>query len=118
MDEEGLHEVPVGQPGELWCKAPNVMKGYWGKPEETHKIITLDGWLMTGDIAYADAEGKYVIVDRKKVSATSPILNGGADFSRQELIKVKGNQVAPAELEALLLEHPAIEDAAVIGIKW
>ncbi|KAK5054520.1 hypothetical protein LTR84_001411 [Exophiala bonariae] len=100
MDDEGLKEVIPGQAGELWCKTPTMMKGYWGKPEETAKVVTPDGWLKTGDIAFADGNGKYVIIDRKK-----------------ELIKVKGNQVAPAELEALLLEHPDILDAAVIGIE-
>lgn len=68
MDDEGLEEVPSGRPGELWCKTPNMMKGYWGKPEETAKVITRDGWMKTGDIAFADGTGKYVIVDRKKVN--------------------------------------------------
>ncbi|KAF2102712.1 putative 4-coumarate-CoA ligase [Rhizodiscina lignyota] len=98
VDEDGIHEVPEGERGEVWVKAPNVMKGYWGKPEATKETITEDGWLKTGDIAYVE-KGKFFIVDRKK-----------------ELIKVKGNQVAPAELEALLLDHPAISDVAVIGV--
>ena len=85
--------------GELWVRAPNVMKGYWKKPEATAATVTKDGWLKTGDICYIDEKGRFFIVDRKK-----------------ELIKVKGNQVAPAELEALLLEHPAVQDAAVIGV--
>ena len=71
---------------------------YWKNPKATEETLTEDGWLKTGDIAYVDQEGCFFIVDRKK-----------------ELIKVKGNQVAPAELEALLLEHPAIADVAVIG---
>jgi len=75
------------------------MKGYWGNPKATAETLTPDGWLKTGDIAYVDDAGKFFIVDRKK-----------------ELIKVKGNQVAPAELEALLLEHPAVADVAVIGM--
>ncbi|KAK8162184.1 putative 4-coumarate-CoA ligase [Phyllosticta citrichinensis] len=98
VDEAG-NEVAQGERGEIWVHAPQVMKGYWNKPEATAETLTADGWLKTGDIAYADAEGYLFIVDRKK-----------------ELIKVKGNQVAPAELEALLLDHPAIADVAVIGV--
>ena len=102
MAEDGLSEITGRGPdarGELWVRAPNIMKGYWNKPEATKDTLTPDGWLKTGDIAYVDEEGKFYIVDRKK-----------------ELIKVKGNQVAPAELEGLLLEHPAVADAAVIGV--
>ncbi|CAI7578608.1 unnamed protein product [Penicillium discolor] len=85
--------------GELWIRAPNVMKGYWRNEKATKETKTADGWLLTGDIAFVDDDGKIHVVDRMK-----------------ELIKVKGNQVAPAELEALLLEHPAISDVAVIGV--
>ncbi|KAL2357169.1 putative 4-coumarate-CoA ligase [Cryomyces antarcticus] len=99
MTDDGLTEVPQGERGELWVRAPNIMKGYWNKPEATKETLTEDGWLKTGDVAYVDKYGKFFIVDRKK-----------------ELIKVKGIQVAPAELEALLLDHPAIADAAVIGV--
>ncbi|KAK5673902.1 hypothetical protein LTS12_029666 [Elasticomyces elasticus] len=77
------------------------MKGYWRNPKATQETKTEDGWLRTGDIAYIDDNGKFYIVDRIK-----------------ELIKVKGNQVAPAELEAVLLDHPAIADAAVIGVPF
>jgi len=98
-DEEGKIEVPQGERGEVWVRAPNVMKGYWNKPEATRETLTEDGWLKTGDIAYVDKDGNFFIVDRKK-----------------ELIKVKGLQVAPAELEALLLDHPDVQDAAVIGV--
>jgi len=97
VDDNG-NEVKQGERGEIWVKGPNVMKGYWKKPEATRDTITPDGWLQTGDIAWCDENGRFFVVDRKK-----------------ELIKVKGNQVAPAELEALLLDHPAIADAAVIG---
>ncbi|KAL9081302.1 MAG: hypothetical protein Q9157_000157 [Trypethelium eluteriae] len=97
MSDDETNEVPLGQRGELWIRAPNVMKGYWRKPEATTATKTSDGWLKTGDMAFVD-NGKFFIVDRKK-----------------ELIKVRGNQVAPAELEALLLEHPEVADAAVIG---
>lgn len=92
--------------GELWAAGPNIMKGYWRKPKATEETFappsaSSDGerWLRTGDVAYVDEKGMFYIVDRIK-----------------ELIKVKGNQVAPAELEALLLQHQAIQDAAVIGV--
>jgi acyl-CoA synthetase (AMP-forming)/AMP-acid ligase II len=74
------------------------MKGYLNRPAATRATITPDGWLRTGDIGYADQDGYLFVVDRLK-----------------ELIKYKGMQVAPAELEALLLTHPAVADAAVIG---
>ncbi|KIX99137.1 uncharacterized protein Z520_04713 [Fonsecaea multimorphosa CBS 102226] len=102
MTEDGGSEITsrgASAVGELWCRGPNVMKGYWRNPKATAETLTPDGWLKTGDIAYVDDEMCFFIVDRKK-----------------ELIKVKGNQVAPAELEALLLEHPGIADAAVIGM--
>ena len=79
MDDEGLKELPRGQSGELWCKTPTMMKGYWGKPEETAKVITPDGWLKTGDIAFADRQGKYVIIDRKKVRRFKRIGPGSQD---------------------------------------
>ncbi|KAK2871798.1 hypothetical protein FQN49_002822 [Arthroderma sp. PD_2] len=99
MAEDGVTELGRNQRGEIWVRGPNVMKGYWGRPEATWETLTEDGWLKTGDIGYVTDEGKFFIVDRKK-----------------ELIKVKGNQVAPAELEGVLLDHPAVADAAVIGI--
>ncbi|KAK1146477.1 hypothetical protein N8T08_002906 [Aspergillus melleus] len=99
MADDGVTELGRNQRGELWVRGQNVMKGYWRNPEATRETKTSDGWLKTGDIAFVDDEGKFHVVDRKK-----------------ELIKVKGNQVAPAELEALLLEHSAVADAAVIGV--
>jgi acyl-CoA synthetase (AMP-forming)/AMP-acid ligase II len=99
LDDEGKVEAKQGERGEVWVRAPNVMKGYWNKPEATRETLTKDGWLKTGDVAYVDKDGNFFIVDRKK-----------------ELIKVKGLQVAPAELEALLLDHPDVQDAAVIGV--
>ncbi|USP78153.1 transcription factor mbp1 [Curvularia clavata] len=100
LDDEGKIEAPRGERGEIWIRGPNVMKGYWKKPGPTAETLTKDGWLKTGDVAYADENDHLYIVDRKK-----------------ELIKVKGLQVAPAELEALLLDHPQVQDAAVIGVK-
>ncbi|NUM44418.1 MAG: 4-coumarate--CoA ligase family protein [Anaerolineales bacterium] len=85
--------------GEVWLRGPQVMKGYLNNPQATAMTIDSDGWLHTGDIGYADDESYFYIVDRVK-----------------ELIKYKGMQVAPAELEAILLTHPAIADAAVIPI--
>ncbi|MGW0023345.1 AMP-binding protein [Rhodococcus sp. NPDC003383] len=89
----------VSEPGELWCKGPNIMVGYLGNPEATAETLDADGYLHTGDIATVDGHGVVTIVDRLK-----------------ELIKYKGYQVPPAELEALLLTHPQIADAAVIGV--
>ena len=99
LDDAGNVEAPEGERGEIWVRGPNVMKGYWKKPEATAETLTADGWLKTGDVAYVDKEGHFFIVDRKK-----------------ELIKVKGLQVAPAELEAILLDHAEVQDAAVIGV--
>jgi acyl-CoA synthetase (AMP-forming)/AMP-acid ligase II len=98
IDLDSGDEVPTGDRGELCIRGPQVMKGYLNDPEATASMIDQDGWLYTGDIAVVDDEGYFSIVDRVK-----------------ELIKYKGFQVAPAELEALLLEHPQITDAAVIG---
>jgi acyl-CoA synthetase (AMP-forming)/AMP-acid ligase II len=87
-----------GEDGELWIRGPQVMAGYLNNPAATAATLDADGWLHTGDIAHFDADGYLYIVDRLK-----------------ELIKYKGFQVPPAELEALLLTHPAVADAAVIG---
>jgi acyl-CoA synthetase (AMP-forming)/AMP-acid ligase II len=93
----GLDAGP-GQPGELLIRTPAAMRGYLNNPEATAVTIDADGWLHTGDVAVADREGWFTIVDRVK-----------------ELIKYKGSQVAPAALEDILLTHPAVADAAVIG---
>ncbi len=88
------------RPGELWVRGPNVMLGYLGRPDATAEMLDADGYLHTGDVAVYHAEGYFSIVDRVK-----------------ELIKYHGYQIAPAELEALLLSHPAVIDAAVIGVR-
>lgn len=88
-----------GEEGEVRVRGPQVMKGYFKNPGATRAMITEDGWLRTGDIGRCDEDGYLTIVDRAK-----------------EMIKYKGFQVAPAELEAVLLRHPAIADAAVIGV--
>jgi acyl-CoA synthetase (AMP-forming)/AMP-acid ligase II len=85
--------------GEIWIRGPQIMKGYFNAEEATREAIDADGWLHTGDIAKVNGQGNFFIVDRMK-----------------ELIKYKGFQVAPAELEALLLTHPAVADVAVIPI--
>ena len=95
--ETGERDLPPGELGELLVRGPQVMKGYYRQPEATAEVITPDGWFHTGDIASMDEDGYVRVVDRKK-----------------ELIKYKGFQVAPAELEGLLLEHPGVADAAVI----
>ncbi|KKY19534.1 putative 4-coumarate- ligase [Diplodia seriata] len=98
MDPEEK-EVPVGGTGELWIKGPNVFKGYWRNEEATRNALTQDGFFKTGDVGHQDSEGHFYITDRVK-----------------ELIKYKGFQVPPAELEGLLVSHPSIEDVAVVGI--
>ncbi|MGQ9409332.1 4-coumarate--CoA ligase family protein [Mycolicibacterium gilvum] len=95
IPDEGLSKT-----GELWFKGPNVMAGYLNNEEATKETIDEDGWLHTGDLAQIDDRGLVYIVDRLK-----------------ELIKYKGYQVPPAELEAVLLSHPDIADAAVVGVR-
>ena len=107
MDLDGVTEIKEpGKAGELWVSGPNLMKGYWRKPEATANTISVDPdgtrWLRTGDVAYVEKYepgGFFHVIDRIK-----------------ELIKVKGLQVAPAELEATLLDRPDIADAAVVGV--
>jgi long-chain acyl-CoA synthetase len=96
--ETGERELPPGEDGEILIRGPQVMLGYWKAPEETAQALR-NGWLHTGDIGHVDADGYTYIVDRKK-----------------EMIKYKAFSIAPAELEAVLTEHPAVLDAAVIGI--
>ena len=98
VDPDG-DDVLVGDAGELWVRGPNVFAGYWEDPAATAAAITPDGWLRTGDIAVVDDDGYLWLVDRAK-----------------DLIIVSGFNVFPAEVEQVLLEHPAIEMAAVIGV--
>ncbi|KAE9620946.1 putative AMP-dependent synthetase/ligase, AMP-binding enzyme domain-containing protein [Lupinus albus] len=97
VDPESGEALPVNRTGELWLRGPTIMKGYFSNAEATASTLDSQGWLRTGDVCYIDNDGFVFIVDRLK-----------------ELIKYKGYQVPPAELEALLLTHPAISDAAVI----
>ena len=98
VDSEG-DDVLVGDAGELWVKGPNVFQGYWNDPEATARAITPDGWLRTGDIAVVDDDGALFLVDRAK-----------------DLIIVSGFNVYPAEVEDVLLLHPAVEACAVVGV--
>jgi acyl-CoA synthetase (AMP-forming)/AMP-acid ligase II len=97
IDPSSGEAVDRGETGEIWVRGPVVMQGYLGRPDASAATIDPEGWLHTGDVGYVDADGDVFIVDRVK-----------------ELIKYKGMQVAPAELEAILLGHPAVADAAVI----
>ena len=98
VDVETGADLGVDRDGEVWVRGPQVMKGYLNNPEATASTVDNDGWLHTGDIGHVDDNGHLFVVDRLK-----------------ELIKYKGFQVPPAELEGVLLEHPGIADAAVVG---
>jgi long-chain acyl-CoA synthetase len=98
IDDAG-DRVPRGKPGEVAIRGHNVMKGYWRRPEATAAAIDADGWFTTGDIAKVDADGYFFIVDRKK-----------------DLIIRGGYNVYPREIEEVLYEHPAVREAAVVGV--
>ncbi|KAL0354936.1 UNVERIFIED_CONTAM: 4-coumarate--CoA ligase 1 [Sesamum radiatum] len=100
VDTETGQSLGRNQPGEICIRGDQIMKGYLNDPESTERTIDKEGWLHTGDIGFIDADDELFIVDRLK-----------------EIIKYKGFQVAPAELEALLLNHPYISDAAVVPMK-
>jgi long-chain acyl-CoA synthetase len=97
VDELG-RDVPVGSDGELLIRGPQVMKGYWRRPEETADVLS-DGWLRTGDIARMDEDGWFSIVDRKK-----------------DVIITGGENIYPREVEEVLFEHPSIKEVAVVGV--
>lgn len=96
---DGENEVPFGEPGELLVRGPQVMRGYWNRPTETAAVLTADGWLRTGDIAVAEADGFLKILDRKK-----------------DLIIVSGFKVFPNEVEGVLGEHAAVLECGCIGV--
>lgn len=96
--DEGMNDVELGDPGEIVVRGPNVFKGYWNRTEDTDRAFT-DGWFHTGDIAVRDEDGYIYLVDRKR-----------------DLIIVSGFNVFPSEVEAALLEHPAVAEAAVVGV--
>ena len=96
--ESGTRDLPAGEAGELLIQGPQVMRGYWEKPEETANVLR-DGWLYTGDLAVMDADGYFKIVGRKK-----------------EMIDVSGYKVYPDEVDRVLMNHPAVLEAATIGV--
>jgi long-chain acyl-CoA synthetase len=98
MDVEGIRELPVGEVGELWARGPMVVKGYWNKPEATAETF-YDGWVRTGDLARLDEEGFLYIVDRAK-----------------DIIIRGGENIYSSEVEDVLYAHPAVTDAALIGV--
>jgi long-chain acyl-CoA synthetase len=100
VDETG-QEVPVGEIGELWVRGPQVMQGYWNNPVETANVLKPGGWLATGDVARADQDGFFYIVDRKK----------------DMILSTSGYNVYPAEIEQVLFLHPHVREAAVIGVQ-
>jgi len=99
VDPESGHQVPVDTVGEIWTRSAQNMLGYWRKPDETAKTITADGWLRTGDAGYRDADGFIYLHDRIK-----------------DMIVSGGENVYPAEVENILMSHPAVADCAVIGV--
>lgn len=98
VDLDG-EDVLVGDSGELWVRGPNVFKGYWNDPDTSATVLTEEGWLRTGDVAVIDDDGYLYLVDRAK-----------------DIIIVSGFNVFPAEIEAVLAEHPAVEACAVVGV--
>ena len=98
IDDEG-NEVPLGEVGELCIKGPQVMKGYWNRPDETAKVLSDDGWLRTGDMARMDEQGYVYIVDRKK-----------------DMILVSGFNVYPNEIEEVVAMHPGVLEVAALGV--
>ena len=99
MRDEAGRDVPLGQPGELCIKGPQVMAGYWQRPDETAKVLDADGWLATGDIGVMDDSGFVRIVDRKK-----------------DMILVSGFNVYPNEVESVVVTHPGVLECAAIGV--
>jgi long-chain acyl-CoA synthetase len=97
--DENEQEVAQGEVGEVWIRGPVVMRGYWNRPDATEEALTDGGWLKTGDLARVDEDGYYFIVDRKK-----------------ELIIRGGFNVYPREIEEVIYEHPAVREAAVVGV--
>jgi len=98
VGEDSMEPLPVGQIGELVVRGPQVMKGYWNRPEETAGVLR-DGWLRTGDLGTMDDEGFFTIIDRKK-----------------DIILAGGYNVYPREIEEVLFEHPAVKEASVLGV--
>jgi long-chain acyl-CoA synthetase len=98
LNDQGV-EVPIGQVDEICIRGPQVMKGYWNRPEETANVFTSDGWFRTGDLGFMDARGYFKITDRKK-----------------DMIVVSGFKVFPNEIEDVVMMHPGVLEAAAIGV--
>ena len=98
LNDDG-EPMPQGETGELGVRGPQVMKGYWQRPEETAKVITEEGWLRTGDVAMMTDDGFFKIVDRKK-----------------DMILVSGFNVFPNEIEDVVAHHPKVQEVAVVGV--
>jgi long-chain acyl-CoA synthetase len=98
--DDGGREVPVGSLGEIAIRGPQVMKGYWNRPDETAKVFTADGWFLTGDMGFMDERGYFKITDRKK-----------------DMIVVSGFKVFPNEIEDVAMMHPGVLEAAAIGVR-
>uniref|UniRef100_A0A093XTW5 Putative acyl-coenzyme A synthetase n=1 Tax=Talaromyces marneffei PM1 TaxID=1077442 RepID=A0A093XTW5_TALMA len=101
VDDDGTHITKPNTRGEIWLRGPTIFNGYFENDQANAESFDDEGWFKTGDVAYFTEDNKYYVVDRKK-----------------ELIKVRGFQVAPPELEAVLLSHPEVIDAAVIGVRY
>jgi long-chain acyl-CoA synthetase len=99
VDADTLVEQPAGEAGELWVRGPQVMRGYWNRPEETAVTLTQDGWLRTGDIARMDEDGYFTIIDRLK-----------------DIIIASGLKIVPREVEEVLYAHPKVQEAVVAGV--
>ena len=99
LRDDAGHDVPLGQPGEICIKGPQVMAGYWHKPDETANVMTADGYFMTGDIGTMDSRGYITIVDRKK-----------------DMILVSGFNVYPNEIEGVVVMHPGVLECAAVGV--
>ena len=97
LDDEG-REVAIGEVDEICIRGPQVMKGYWNRPDETAKVLTPDGWFRTGDMGFMDARGYFKITDRKK-----------------DMIVVSGFKVFPNEIEDVVMMHPGVLEAAAVG---
>ena len=98
LDDAGL-EVPLGQPGEIAIKGPQVMAGYWQRPDETAKVMTADGYFKSGDIGFMDTRGYFKIIDRKK-----------------DMVLVSGFNVYPNEVEDVVAQLPGVLECAVVGV--
>jgi long-chain acyl-CoA synthetase len=98
LDDDG-RELPLGEVGEICVRGPQVMPGYWGRPDETQKVFTADGWLRTGDMGFVDERGYFKITDRKK-----------------DMIVVSGFKVFPNQIEDVVALHPGVEEVAAIGV--